>query len=447
MKLLSYTIWHLLNATASFYMIAAFILLSHCFFDEGIIWNQKKKWLLILLTLADECSSMLWENRIGTTYVFGTFYLALFVCGCNGKWLQRSLKAVCTLFTASICFYMICDMGGYYIIPGYQLVNSTADAWNKEDLFLNLMTLIIFASLYYYLSHCFFKDGIFLPFEKKEKWLITFYCLYITSMYVMIIFSVNTQNAQLSIVQPAMAVVMMVLFISFPLFLLKNRMGIYYKNLKEYQESFLEAELAHFQQYKETQEETRRFRHDIQNNLVCLNMLMEENKTREANEYLKHLLHDVQTLSPDILTGDEILDCIFSAKKKQMQQQNVQFQIDGVLDYGLSWKPMDICLFFANALDNAIEACIKIPDSQKRKIQVTLKQTTEYFFIEIRNTTGKDLNCGKLQNPMTSYTSKENKNLHGFGLQSMKRTAEQNNSILKLECQNHIFTVSLIASR
>ncbi len=134
------------------------------------------------------------------------------------------------------------------------------------------------------------------------------------------------------------------------------------KSLQEknqYQETYLQAELEYIEQYKRTQTETRAFRHDIINNLSLASMMLDEGKTEEAGQHLKDLLGDVRALSPAIITGDEMLDCIVSMKSDKMKELGIKFTLDGVADGGLNMKPIDVCSVFANALDNAIEAASK----------------------------------------------------------------------------------------
>lgn len=446
MEMFGKAIWYLLSVASSFYMMAALIVLTHCICDNGIVWNQRKKWMLLILVMADEGKSLLWKEQTWFSAVICLCYLAVFVYGCKGKWIRRCLRALCVCLIAIICFYMVCEIGGYYIFPGDQMIDLSGESRNRKELAWNLIALIVFAAIYYYFLLCFFKKDIFIPFGKKENWLIIFYCCYLVSMYVMVVISSENTQGQAAI-QAAMAGVLVIFSIVFPVFLFKNRLGIYYRDLKEYQENFLQAELAHFQQYKEAQKETHRFRHDIRNYLVCLNMLLEEQKTEEAEKYLKSLLHDVWELSPKAVTGDEMLDCIFSAKWSRMQQEGILFEVDGVLDGGLPWKPIDICSVFANALDNAIEACMKITEEQLREIRVSLKHTNQFYFIEMSNTVQENVDCRRLLSSTISYTSKENQHLHGFGLQNMRRTVEKYGGVLRLDCQNQRFTVCFIISR
>ena len=313
MGLLDEIVWYLLSITGSYYLMAALIVLTRCIYDEGIVWNQKKKWFLLLLAAANEGVTFLsdtgyWNvpNRISFV-LFCAIYVIILVYGCRESILKRSLRGVIMLFFASMGYYMLCDIGGYYIIPGYQIMRAADVVGHREDWIMNWGMLIVFAAIYYYFTYRVIKKGIFIPFGKKEKWLTSFYCTYIICIYVLVVVSFDDKNAQAAAIQTVMAFFMILLSMIFPVFIYKNRTSAYYMDLKEYQEAFLQAELTHFRQYKEAQEETRRFRHDIHNNLECLHMLLEGDKTAQASDYLSGLLNDVQALSSGIVTGDEIL--------------------------------------------------------------------------------------------------------------------------------------------
>lgn len=134
-----------------------------------------------------------------------------------------------------------------------------------------------------------------------------------------------------------------------PMFIYYIRINEYFQARSAHQERYIEDELAHFQQYKQAQEETARFRHDIRNNLLCIRDLLETGKTDEASDYLNDLLEVSDALRAKYVTGDEMLDCIVASKAVRMHEADIPFQLDGVLAGGTNWKPMDICNVFANA--------------------------------------------------------------------------------------------------
>lgn len=174
--------------------------------------------------------------------------------------------------------------------------------------------------------------------------------------------------------------------------------------------------------------------------------MLENENPDEAKAYLKDLLCDIRDLSPKVVTGDEMLDFIFSTKWNLMQQEQIRFQVDGVLDGGLNLKPMDACSIFANAFDNALEACMKMPPEQPRAIHVLFKRTSQYYYIEIKNTVHENIDCTKLLS-FGHYTTKKDSSHHGFGMQTIQRTMQNHDGIFKMNCANNWVTLTFILNR
>ncbi len=209
------------------------------------------------------------------------------------------------------------------------------------------------------------------------------------------------------------------------------------------QEAYLSAQLEYIGQYKKKQIETQRFRHDIKNNLMLTQMMLEEGHTDEAREHVKDMLGNVSSLSPKYVTGDEMLDLIVSMKADKMDELGISFELDGVVDGGLNIKPMDMCSIFANALDNAIEAA---SSCEAPHISLNIKRTDKFFVIKITNSASKKIDAEKLLSS-SGYTSKKDKDHHGFGLMNVRRAVEVHNGILKADSQADSFTLSIMLPR
>ncbi len=226
-------------------------------------------------------------------------------------------------------------------------------------------------------------------------------------------------------------------------------MGAAEKSLRErneYQESYLNAELEYIEQYKRTQTETRAFRHDIINNLSLTNMMLEEGRVAEASQHLGELLGNVKSLSPSIITGDEMLDCIVSMKADKMKEMGIDFSMDGVIDGGLHMKPMDVCSIFANALDNAIEAASKCEADTAPFVSMNIKRTGKFFIIKISNSALQKVDVEKLFMTL-GYTSKKDTEHHGFGLRNIRQTVEEYDGLVKAESDDTSFALSIMIPR
>ena len=216
-----------------------------------------------------------------------------------------------------------------------------------------------------------------------------------------------------------------------------------FKEKNKSQEIYLEAQLDYIEQYKKKQVETNAFRHDIKNNLALAQMMLEDGQTDEAKAYISDMLGNVRALSPEFVTGDEMLDLIVSMKAEKMKERNIRFTLDGVADGGLNIKPMDMCSIFANAIDNAIEAASKCEDPF---LSLEIKRTDKFFVIKITNSAVGTVDVDRLMSS-SGYTSKSDKEHHGFGLMNARYAVENNNGVLKVKADNNSFTLSVMLPR
>ena len=239
------------------------------------------------------------------------------------------------------------------------------------------------------------------------------------------------------------AIGIIILGIAAPVFVIISSADKALREQNKSQEAYMAAELEYIGRYKKKQVETRAFRHDIKNNLAITRMMLDEGHTEEAKEHISDMLGKVSSLSPKYVTSDEMLDIIISMKADRMDELDIKFTLDGVTDGGLNIKPMDMCSIFANALDNAIEAASSCEDPY---VSFSIKRTDKFFIIKITNSASGKIDIEKLMST-SGYTSKSDKEHHGFGLMNVRRAVEECNGILKAESLDSSFTLSVMMPR
>lgn len=422
-----------------YYSVAMIAVLMHCFCDEKILWNQKKSLWTIGYVICNALVDLFVEdNKLWIQLVVVAVIISY---GCKGKYIKRFL--LCAYIYLVICFMYagIMLMGISYFFPDMRTVSSDDERWYL----ITLLLAIFLAFCYYRIKSMYLKKGVHIRFGKKEYVFLGVYSIFIMVMYALL--NIAQEDTELGQEIYSFLVIILIGFcVIIPLYLIRGQVSNYYQGVKEYQELFLQEQLKALEQYKAAEEETKRVRHDMKNNLACIAMLLQSEKTQEATEYVGNLLQEIQALSPKIITGDEMLNCIFSAKLEWMQKEGIQFEIDGVLDRGLDWKPMDVCKVFANAVDNAIEACIKIEKKENRKINVILKRTKQFYSIEMTNPVVDEKLCEPIlnQNKKSHYTTKAEKKYHGLGIYSMRSTVEKYGGMMKMTCENGMFSLHII---
>ena len=105
--------------------------------------------------------------------------------------------------------------------------------------------------------------------------------------------------------------------------------------------------------YKQTQA----FRHDIKNHLSVLSALLNNNKLEESKAYLQKLKTVSTMLSFPCQTGNSVVDILLGEKLKMAKADGIAVEVSLLLPDTCGIDDFDLCVIFANALDNAISAC------------------------------------------------------------------------------------------
>lgn len=158
--------------------------------------------------------------------------------------------------------------------------------------------------------------------------------------------------------------------------------------------------------------------HDLKHHIIALRA--EENAERR-NKYLDQMESELQDYESQNETGNQILDVMLTTKNLYCQKHGITMTcvVDGTLfDF---MKAMDICSIFGNALDNAIECELKIPDKQKRLISVTAYAQKNFLIIRFENYYEGNLH---MKNDLPSTTKKDER-FHGYGLKSLRYTVNK----------------------
>ncbi|NLC19396.1 MAG: GHKL domain-containing protein [Clostridiales bacterium] len=198
---------------------------------------------------------------------------------------------------------------------------------------------------------------------------------------------------------------------------------------------------GHYKELEQRQYEINEFYHNIKNYLLAVEGYINNGEYEKAKDRIKQANDTINYESQNtIKTGNIGLDALINAKIIRMQKSNIEFDYNIKIPNVLSIDYIDLCIIIGNALDNAIEACININEGARR-ISLTCIQTGNYISIVIINTVAE--NIPNLEG--NDYiTTKANKNLHGFGLRSIKHIAEKNKGNVIIEQENNQFKIKII---
>ena len=187
--------------------------------------------------------------------------------------------------------------------------------------------------------------------------------------------------------------------------------------------------------HQDLQENAKRL-HDFHHHLQAILGLAEQAGDQKTEEYVQSLLdvsyRDVRMCS----CGNDIIDAVINCSAAEAARSHIDFQYNVELSSSLSQiSPIDLCAVLGNQVENALDACRKIPDSQRRFIQVSIRQNKSFVVIQVINSA--------YRNPFTAdgrlVTNKEDSEFHGLGLKSIQDTVDKYNGYLTNSYENHQF--------
>ncbi len=168
----------------------------------------------------------------------------------------------------------------------------------------------------------------------------------------------------------------------------------------------------------------RGLRHDLRAHIANLtayiqNRSLEEDK--ELESYLEGMESTVSRMDFADRTGNPMLDVLLHQIRQQAKRKNISLSVDFHYPESASFDVYDVSIILNNALQNAIEACERM--TGERGIKLRSYQKGSLFFLEIENDFDGQLVWE--ENAELPTTMKQEKQVHGIGLDNIRRCARK----------------------
>lgn len=206
-------------------------------------------------------------------------------------------------------------------------------------------------------------------------------------------------------------------------------------------EQQLNLQLSHCENIEKLYSGIRSIMHDMNNHISCLKNLADKNNNDEIKKYLHNLSDTVSKLDFKIKTGNPVSDAIVNEKYSICQNNKIEFVCDFILPKKISLNAVDLCIILSNALDNAIEACMRIQDNIISK-EIHLKSLIKnsYLIIEISNS-----NIDKIEYDHNKIISKKwDKFNHGIGIYNIENSVKKYNGVFDIVEGKNKFTMNIM---
>lgn len=202
-------------------------------------------------------------------------------------------------------------------------------------------------------------------------------------------------------------------------------------------EMLLNEQLWHKQkeQYQTTHENIEiinRKCHDLKYQIAALRAVKHEDE-REA--CLDEIEKAIEIYDTSMKTGNEVLDTLLTEKTLYCDAHDINLTCVADGHQMAFMDSTDIYSILGNALDNAIEHVEHIEDKDKRLLAIMIWSRANLLLIQVENY------CEQIPEMRDGLpvTTKPNADYHGFGLKSIRYTAEKYGGAMSVQLENNLF--------
>ena len=196
-----------------------------------------------------------------------------------------------------------------------------------------------------------------------------------------------------------------------------------------------EHQVREFESIRQKEQEMRYLRHDmrflLENVLICL----EDGDSEKAREIIREFNNEVNSTVIRRYCDNETLNYVLSGYASKYQEKKIAF--DASVE--IPELVLDEVLFSAilsNALDNALNAQMELPESQ-RKVRLKLKYASHKLLLSVENPYEKE--------PIFSDGIPVSKKPgHGYGTQSIRYITERLGGKCQFSVKNGVFSLQVI---
>ena len=228
---------------------------------------------------------------------------------------------------------------------------------------------------------------------------------------------------------------------------------------KKYMNTLVERRIATYQndlvarhcaEVENIYRQMRGWRHDYHNHIQTMKACLALNQRDKLDAYLNRLDTDLISVDTVLKTGNVCVDAILNSKISLARTKDISVNAKAYVPAELTVADIDLCVILGNLLDNAIEACLKLPDPKDRFIRIYIGIHKELFYISVSNSVGGEVKrhgfgISRLSNiQVPVYLSTKEKEGHGFGLVRIDKIVEKYSGFVDRQNEPGVFATEVM---
>lgn len=229
--------------------------------------------------------------------------------------------------------------------------------------------------------------------------------------------------------------VLLILSIIFLIFFILRHMlyNMIDHRIERFQSDLIEKQVQEIQNmYKQV----RGWRHDYRNHIQNMKIQLDNGNYDKLNNYLNELSNDLNAVDTVIKTGNVMADAILNSKLSIAEKSKINLNVKANVPENLTITDVELCSILGNMLDNSIEACNSLPQSE-RFLRVYIGRLKGQFYLSIQNS------AGVVKKDKNTYLSTK-LGEHGYGIFRIDRIVKKYHGYVNRQHEEGIFATEIL---
>lgn len=193
----------------------------------------------------------------------------------------------------------------------------------------------------------------------------------------------------------------------------------------------------HYDEVETMYRKMRGWRHDYHNHIQSLKAYMSLMQYEEAARYLDRLEEDLSAVDVILKSGNVVVDAILNSKLTLIQARHIQVDATAEVPEDIQISEIDLSVIIGNLLDNAMEACMQIPE-EERFIRIYIDIIKKQLYIAVTNSM-----AGTAKKNGERFLSQKQGN-HGFGLVRIDSIVKKYSGYINRQTNDGIFATEIM---
>jgi len=179
------------------------------------------------------------------------------------------------------------------------------------------------------------------------------------------------------------------------------------------------------------------YKHDLRHHLQYINTCLLQANYEESSNYIMSICNEIEESSVFHYCENDNVNMILSSYITRAKNSGIDFVVDAIIPTTIDVATTDLCAVLANGIENAIVACEKLQDKEKKKIHLSSYIKNGKIFLQIINPYDEVIEFQK-DLPISHYEG------HGLGTKSIVNIVTKYKGIFSFVAKDNLFTLTVI---